>query len=111
MDEQTKLRGSGKVIELPSVYGTLPEFCPWCGIRIYRVFDELGDWMIYEKDACEPFKHHACESFNQWVEANKDILGFSSMYLGAARYRLWLAGKEIAQKWLKEEESDGSRKS
>ena len=87
-------------VELPSVYSTIPEFCPWCGIAIYRIFDELMDWMIYEKG--EHLKHHACEPFNQWVEANKDILGFTSMSLCGTRFSLWLAGREIAEKWLKE---------
>ena len=88
MDEATKL------VELPSVYSTIPSSCPWCGVAIYRIFDELGDWMIYEKG--QHLKHHACEPFNQWVEANKDILGFTSMSLCGTRFQLWLAGKKLA---------------
>lgn len=56
--------------------------------------------MIYERG--EHLKHHACEPFNQWVEANKDILGFTPMSLCGTRWRLWLAGREVAERWLKE---------
>ena len=56
--------------------------------------------MIYEKG--HHLKHHACEPFNQWVEVNKDILGFTPMSLCRTRFQLWLAGKELAERWFKE---------